>query len=90
VLRVADLADGRITISIHLADFTRRQTNLRVTFVARHQRRRAARRTHHLAATTRRQFDIMDRDADRNGLERKRIGRFQEEPPDRWKWFHPL
>ena len=43
MLRIADLANRRIAFFVHLADFTRRQADLRITFVARHQSRRAAR-----------------------------------------------
>ena len=77
VLRVADLANGRVAIFIHLADFARRQPDLRVTLVARHQRGRAARRTHHLAAPAGSQFDVVNGKTDRNRLERQRIADFR-------------
>ena len=76
VLRIANLADGRVALRIEFADLTRRQAQLRVTLVARHQRRRAARRTDHLPAMAGRDFNIMNRKADGNGFERQRIPDF--------------
>ena len=71
MLGIADLADGCVAILVDLADLARGQSDLRVTFIARHQRRRAARRTNHLSAPTRRQLDVMDGQPDGDGLERK-------------------
>ena len=73
MLRVAHLADRCIAFLVDPANFARGQPDLRITFVARHQRRRAARRTHHLPAVTRRQFDVVNRQTDWNRLERQRI-----------------
>ena len=42
MLGVTDLANGGVAILIHLADFARGQAQLRIAFIARHQRRRAA------------------------------------------------
>src|SRR6266496_3455653 len=39
VLRVADLPDRGVAILVDLSNLTRRETNQRVAFVARHQRR---------------------------------------------------
>src|SRR5256885_16786075 len=52
VLDIADLPDGGRTILVDAANLTGGQTNLRVTFVPRHQRRRRARHANHLPAAT--------------------------------------
>src|ERR1700739_4179883 len=77
MLRVSDLADRRVTVLIDPANFARRQTDLSITRVTRHQSRRAARRTNHLPTTTGCQFNIMNGMADRNCLERQRVADFR-------------
>src|SRR5262245_4809811 len=53
VFGITDLADRRETVLVDAPDFARRQTELRITFIARHQSRATARRTNHLTAFAR-------------------------------------
>src|SRR5206468_2070368 len=50
VLGIADLADGRVAILVYAADFAGRKSNLSVTFITRHQSRRATGGADHLRA----------------------------------------
>src|SRR5205823_7881978 len=61
------------TLDQHLADFARRQLELRVVAFARDQLSLRAGRTGHLAALAGLQLDIVDYGAGRNIFERKRI-----------------
>src|SRR5262249_33156746 len=73
VLGVTNLTDRRETVLIHTANFAGRQTQLRIAFVARHQRRTTTSGTDHLTATARSHFDVVNRQTDGNILERKCI-----------------
>src|SRR5438094_9034277 len=77
LLRVSDLADGRVTILVDPAYFAGRQTNLRVAFIPRHQRRRAACRTHNLAAAAGRQLEVVNLDSNPNRLQRQAVANFR-------------
>src|SRR5438477_5052356 len=77
MLRVSDLADGRVTILVDPAYFAGGQTNLSVAFIPRHQGRRAACRTHNLAAATGRQFEVVNLDSNRNRLQRQAVANFR-------------
>src|SRR5438445_2638832 len=68
VLGVADLADGGVTILVEPADFAGGQANRGVTFVAGHERRRAARGADHLSAAAGNDFDIVNGEANRDGF----------------------
>jgi hypothetical protein len=54
MLGVANLADGGVAIFVNAPNFTRRQADLSVAFVAGHERCSAASGTDHLAAASRR------------------------------------
>src|SRR5512133_2255835 len=76
VLGVADLANGGVAVFVHLADFTGRQANLRVTLIPRHQSGRRAGGPNHLSAAAGYQLDIMNRQTHRNGAQRKAVSEF--------------
>src|SRR4051794_39531616 len=73
VLNVSDLANRRVAAFVNTTNFARRKTDRGITCIARHQSRCAASGAHHLTATARGDFDIMNRDADWDRLERKAI-----------------
>src|SRR6059036_1514954 len=77
VFEVADLADGRQAVFVDPPNFPRGQTNLRVTSVARHERRGRTGAADHLAAAAGSQFEIVNWQADGNRLERKAIANFR-------------
>src|SRR6266487_1164955 len=76
VLCVANLADRRIAILINLANFARRQSNLRIPLVARHKSSRPSGTTDHLRAAARSQLDVMYRQSHRNRTQRETIANF--------------
>ena len=77
MLDVAHLADGRVTGLMNSADFARRQPDGRITLIPRHEGRRSPSRAHHLAAATGGDLDVMNGQADRDGLERKTVAEFR-------------
>src|SRR5437588_6239584 len=76
VLRVPDLANGRIAVFVDSADFARRQADLGIAFIARHESRRAPCGTNHLRATAGENLDIVNRQTDGNIPERKTVAGF--------------
>src|SRR5882724_1025106 len=77
VLRISDLANSRVAILVDAPDFTGRKANLGIAFVAGHKSRSATCRSDHLSATSGCQFEIMNRETDRNGAKRKTVAHFR-------------
>src|SRR6185436_3849048 len=75
VLDVTDLSYGRVAIYVDAANLTARQSKLRPVAFLGHKLRRSARRANHLRAFARPQFYVVNRRAQRNRLERKRVAR---------------
>src|SRR5690606_23712394 len=73
VLLVADLADRRAALDVHLADLARAQPQLRVRALARQQPNRRAGRTRELGALAGQHLDAVDRRADRDVADRRRV-----------------
>src|SRR5829696_1272042 len=73
MLGVAHLPDCRVTAVMDAANFARRQTHLRVAFVTRHQRSGGPGGADHLRAASGGQFDIVNGQADGNGLKGKTV-----------------
>ena len=73
VLHVADLPDRRHAIDQHLARLAGRQLHQRVLIFFCDELRRSAGRAHHLRAFARLEFDVVDRGAGRNVLQRQRV-----------------
>src|SRR5216683_2463273 len=75
MIEVADLADRRHALHGKLANFAGRQLHERQVAFFAQQLRRAAGRTHHLAAAPRIEFQVVHHRAGRNVLELQRIAR---------------
>src|SRR6476646_3442428 len=75
VLLVADLADRRPAIDVHLADLARAQAHLRVDTLARQQLHAGTRGARHLRTLARLHLDAMNRRADRDVAQRQRVAR---------------
>src|SRR6185437_744485 len=75
VLFVADFADRRAAIDVHLANFAGAKAHLRIHAFARQQLHAGAGRTRHLRALARLHLDAVDRRADRNVAQRQRVAR---------------
>ena len=73
MLDVANLPDRRIAVDVNSAYLTARQSQLSPIAFLGDKLRRAARSSHHLRAFTRTKFDVVNRRAQRNGLQRKGI-----------------
>src|SRR5450432_210381 len=73
VVRVRHLTDGRVAVEVDHADLARRQADLRVVAVFRHERRRGARRADELAALPLLQLDVVDHRAEGDVAERHRV-----------------
>src|SRR6267378_4397183 len=76
VLLVADLADRRAAIDVHLTDLARTQPQLRVAALSRKQLNRSARSARKLCAPARLHLDAVNRGADRDVPQRQGITRF--------------
>src|SRR5438477_5727107 len=76
VIGVANLADGGVTVFVDQADFTGRQTDLRVSFVARHERGRPPGSADHLGASAWSKLDVVDRHPDRDSPQGQAIAEF--------------
>src|SRR4029078_1973646 len=75
VLFVADFADDRAAIDVHLADFAGAKPQLRVDAFTREQLRGSAGRTRDLRALALLHLDAMHRRADRNVAQRQAVTR---------------
>src|SRR5882724_10865422 len=75
VLFIADFADRRTAVDMHLADLTRAEPQLRIGAFTREQLHAGARRARELRAFARLHLDAMDRRADRNVAQRERVAR---------------
>src|SRR5580693_3321612 len=73
VIEIAHLANRRHATLRNFANLARRQFHQRILAFLGHQLSCAARRTHHLRALARLQFDIVNRRARRNVVQRQRI-----------------
>ena len=83
VVEVRDLADGRAAVEVDLADLRRRQANLGVLAVLRHQRRGSAGGANELAALALAQLDVVDEGAEGDEAERERVARLDVSVPAR-------
>src|SRR5262249_22624234 len=70
---IAYLPDCGIAILVDPSNLARRQANLGVAFVARHERGGPARGAHHLGASARNHLDIMNRQAHGDSPERQAV-----------------
>ena len=75
VIQVAHLSDHRPAVDVELAHLARRQPQLRVVPVPRHQLAVGARRTRHPGATPREQLHVVDVRAERDVLQRQAVPR---------------
>src|SRR5512146_1886583 len=76
VFTVADFADGRAAIDVHLADFARAQTQLRIAAFAGQQLHCSACRTRQLRTLAGQHLDRVDSGTDRDVAQRQRIAGF--------------
>src|SRR5437762_3116006 len=75
VLFIADFADRRATVDMHLADLARAQPQLRIRAFTREQLHASARRARELRAFAGLHLDAMDRRADWNVAQCQRVAR---------------
>src|SRR5512141_750679 len=75
VLDVSDLADGRVTLDVDLADLPGRKTDLGVAPLFRHELRGGAGGSDELAAAAPLQLQVVDRRAERDPSQGERVTR---------------
>src|SRR5262245_47312800 len=75
VIQVAHLPDHRAAVDVKAPHRTRRQPELRVVAVLRHELAERARRARHPGVAAREQLDVVDVGAERDVLERQAVAR---------------